>query len=42
MKQEGLTFCGKPASKEAIDGVLKAIKMGMLFAIEEERNKGNK
>lgn len=39
LKQEGLTFCGKPASKESIDGILKAIKMGMLYAIEEERNK---
>ncbi|MGL5713929.1 MAG: helix-turn-helix domain-containing protein [Paraclostridium sp.] len=40
LKQDGLTFYGKPASQESIDGILKAIKMGMLYAIEEERNKG--
>lgn len=36
LKQDGLMFCGKPASKEAIDGVLQAIKMGMLLAIDKE------
>ncbi|MDB8789639.1 helix-turn-helix domain-containing protein [Romboutsia sp. 1001216sp1] len=39
LKQDGLMFCGKPASKEAIDGVLQAIKMGMLLAIDKEKNK---
>lgn len=39
LKQDGLMFCGKPASKEAIDGVLNAIHMGMLLAIDKEKNK---
>lgn len=39
LRQEGLMFSGKPASKEAIDGVLQAIQMGMLLAIDKEKNK---
>lgn len=39
LKQDGLMFSGKPASKEAIDGVLQAIQMGMLLAIDKEKNK---
>lgn len=39
LKQDGLMFSGKPASKEAIEGVLHAIKMGMLVAIDAEKNK---
>lgn len=39
LKQDGLMFSGKPASKEAIDGVLNAIQMGMLLAIDKEKNK---
>lgn len=39
LQQDGLMFCGKPASKEAIDTVLKSIKIGMFLAIEEEKNK---
>ncbi len=36
---EGLTFCGKPASKEAIDGILYSIKAGILLGIEESKKK---
>lgn len=36
MSQEGLMFSGKPASKEAIDSVLKAMRMGLLLALEEQ------
>ncbi|MGL4914477.1 MAG: helix-turn-helix domain-containing protein [Romboutsia sp.] len=39
LRQDGLMFCGQPASKEAIDGVLNAIQMGMLLAIDKEKNK---
>lgn len=39
LQQEGLMFSGKPASKEAIDGVLHAIQMGMLLAIDKQKNK---
>ena len=39
LKQDGLMFSGKPASKEAIDGVLQAIQIGMLLAIDKEKNK---
>lgn len=39
LQQDGLMFCGKPASKDAIDTVLKSIKIGMHLAIEEEKNK---
>ncbi|MEG1310909.1 MAG: helix-turn-helix transcriptional regulator [Romboutsia sp.] len=39
LKQDGLMFSGKPASKEAINGVLNAIQMGMLLAIDKEKNK---
>ena len=37
--QEDLTFCGKPASKEAIDGVLYSIKAAILLAKEESTKK---
>ena len=39
LQQDGLMFCGKPAYKDAIDTVLKSIKIGMHLAIEEEKNK---
>ena len=39
LKQDGLMFSGKPASKEAIDGVLQAIQMVMLLDIDKEKNK---
>ncbi|MGL5327927.1 MAG: helix-turn-helix domain-containing protein [Peptostreptococcaceae bacterium] len=39
LQQDGLMFSGKPASKEAVDGVLQAIQMGMLLAIDKEKNK---
>lgn len=40
-----IMFDGEPASKEAIDSMLKAMRMGMLLALEEQkknRNKNNK
>ncbi|MDK2563270.1 helix-turn-helix transcriptional regulator [Romboutsia sedimentorum] len=39
IRREGISFSGKPASKEAIDSVLTAIKMGMLLALEEQNKK---
>ena len=39
LRKEGLCFSGKPASKEAIDSVLTAMKMGMLLALEEQNKK---
>lgn len=39
LQQDGLMFSGKPASKEAVDGVLNAIQMGILLAIDKEKNK---
>ena len=35
-------FDGKPGNKEAIDSMMKAMRMGMLLALEEQRNKRNK
>ena len=35
-------FDGEPATKEAIDSMMKAMRMGMLLALEEQRNKRNK
>lgn len=32
-------FDGEPATKEAIDGMLKAMRMGMLLALEEQKKK---
>ncbi|MGL5329986.1 MAG: helix-turn-helix domain-containing protein [Peptostreptococcaceae bacterium] len=32
-------FDGEPATKEAIDSMMKAMRMGMLLALEEQRNK---
>lgn len=31
---------GKPASKEAIESIIRGMKMGMLMAIDEEKKKG--
>jgi transcriptional regulator with XRE-family HTH domain len=39
LRKEGLSFSGKPASKEAIDSVLTAMKMGMLLALEEQNKR---
>ena len=33
---------GEPASKEAIDSMLQAMRMGMLLALEEQKKKRNK
>ncbi|RDY28435.1 helix-turn-helix domain-containing protein [Romboutsia weinsteinii] len=32
-------FDGEPASQEAIDGMLKAMRMGMLLALDEQKKK---
>lgn len=37
-----IMFNGEPASKEAIDSMLKAMKMGMLLALEEQKKKRDK
>lgn len=35
-------FDGEPGNKEAIDSMMKAMRMGMLLALEDQRNKRNK
>ncbi|MGL5348891.1 MAG: helix-turn-helix domain-containing protein [Peptostreptococcaceae bacterium] len=35
-------FDGEPATKEALDSMMKAMRMGMLLALEEQRNKRKK
>lgn len=40
--QRRVMFDGEPATKEAIDGMLKAMKMGMLLALDEQKKKRNK
>ncbi len=37
-----IMFNGEPASKEAIDSMLQAMRMGMLLALEEQKKKRNK
>ena len=37
-----IMFDGEPASKEAIDSMLQAMRMGMLLALEEQKKKRNK
>ena len=37
LSTDGLMFCGKPASKESVDTVIKAIKIGINMAIEDEK-----
>lgn len=37
--ESGLTFCGQPASKEAIDGILHSIKAGIILAVNDTKNK---
>ena len=41
-KSGNIMFNGEPASKEAIDSMLKAMKMGMLLALEEQKKKRDK
>ena len=36
LNQDGLMLYGKPASKEDIDNILKAMKVGMLMALQED------
>ncbi|MGL5712379.1 MAG: helix-turn-helix domain-containing protein [Paraclostridium sp.] len=33
-----INFCGQPASKEAIDGILHAIRAGIIMAINDTKN----
>lgn len=40
--QRRVVFDGEPATKEAIDGMLKAMRMGMLLALDEQKKKRNK
>lgn len=35
-------FDGEPGNKEAIDSMMKAMRMGMLLSLEEQRNKRDK
>lgn len=35
-------FDGEPGNKEAIDSMMKAMRMGMLLSLEEQRNKREK
>lgn len=35
-------FDGEPATQEAIDGMLQAMRMGMLLALEEQKKKRNR
>lgn len=37
--ESGLTFCGQPASKEAIDGILHSIRAGIILAVSDVKNK---
>lgn len=37
--ESGLTFCGQPASKEAIDGILHSIRAGIILAVNDTKNK---
>lgn len=39
LKQDGLMFNGQPASQEAIDSILSAMKIGMEMAKEKNREK---
>lgn len=39
LKQDGLMFDGKPASQEAIDSVLSAMRVGMEIAKEKNKEK---
>ena len=36
LNQDGLMLYGKPASKEDIDNILKAMKVGMLMALQDD------
>lgn len=36
-KESGLTFCGQPASKEAIDGILHSIRAGIILAVNDTK-----
>ena len=39
LRQEGLMFDGNPASQEAIDSILSAMRVGMEMAKEKNREK---
>lgn len=38
LSQEGLMLYGKPASKEDIDHILKAMKVGMMMALQDDND----
>ena len=38
LKQEGLMLYGKPATKEDIDRILKAMKVGMMMALQKDND----
>ena len=38
LKQEGLMLYGKPATKEDIDSILKAMKVGMMMALQKDND----
>lgn len=40
--QRRVIFDGEPATKEAIDGMILAMRMGMLLALDEQKKKRNK
>ena len=38
LKQDGLMLYGKPATKEDIDSILKAMKVGMMMALQKDND----
>ena len=38
LKQDGLMLYGKPATKEDVDSILKAMKVGMMMALENNKD----
>ncbi|MGG7060519.1 transcriptional regulator, partial [Clostridium tertium] len=38
LKQDGLMLYGKPADKEDIDNILKAMKVGMMMALQKDND----
>ena len=38
LKQDGLMLYGKPATKEDIDNILKAMKVGMMMALQKDND----
>ena len=38
LKQDGLMLYGKPATKDDIDNILKAMKVGMMMALQKDND----